>query len=294
MAIGNPLNYLTSTVTAGIVSAIGRSINIIRDADGYEIESFIQTDAAINPGNSGGALVDLTGAVIGINSAIATNGFSASYIGYGFAVPSNNVRKIVEDIMEYGNVQQGILGIRGNDVNAAISQQFDLDISQGVFVGDVDSGSGAALAGIKQGDVIRQVDNIEIRKMSDLTGYLGSKRPKDVVNVKIIRDGKERELSVELAKYETFAIDAIGLEITNATKTDLQEYNAGNGVKISRALKGDQQSQALIGIIITKINDQKVNNIDDVKKVLNNKNASEPISVTFVNQEGQEKTYIWQ
>ncbi len=287
LAVGNPFN-LTSTVTAGIVSAKARDLNAY---DGTP-QSFIQTDAAINPGNSGGALVNIDGKLIGINTAITSQ--TGSYIGYGFAVPSNNVRKIVEDIMEYGNVQQGILGIRGNDVNAAISQQFDLDISQGVFVGDVDSGSGAALAGIKQGDVIRQVDNIEIRKMSDLTGYLGSKRPKDVVNVKIIRDGKERELSVELAKYETFAIDAIGLEITNATKTDLQEYNAGNGVKISRALKGDQQSQALIGIIITKINDQKVNNIDDVKKVLNNKNASEPISVTFVNQEGQEKTYIWQ
>lgn len=286
LAVGNPFN-LTSTVTAGIVSAKARDLNAY---DGTP-QSFIQTDAAINPGNSGGALVNIDGKLIGINTAITSQ--TGSYIGYGFAVPSNNARKIVEDIMEYGNVQQGILGIRGNDVNPVITKQFDLTTSQGVFVGSVDSESGAAKAGIKQGDVIRQIDNIEIRKMSDLTGYLGSKRPKDVVIIKVIREGRERELAVELAKYETFAITAIGLEVTNASKADLQEYNAKNGVKISRALKGDKQSQALIGIIITKINDQQVSDIDDVKRAIKIKNPSEPISVTFVNKEGKEQTYIW-
>lgn len=286
LAVGNPFN-LTSTVTAGIVSAKARDLNAY---DGTP-QSFIQTDAAINPGNSGGALVNIDGKLIGINTAITSQ--TGSYIGYGFAVPSNNARKIVEDIMEYGNVQQGILGIRGNDVNPVITKQFDLTTSQGVFVGSVDSESGAAKAGIKQGDVIRQIDNIEIRKMSDLTGYLGSKRPKDVVKIKVIREGRERELAVELAKYETFAITAIGLEVTNASKADLQEYKTKYGVKISRALKGDKQSQALIGIIITKINDQQVSDIDDVKRAINTKNPSEPISVTFVNKEGKEQTYIW-
>ncbi len=286
LAVGNPFN-LTSTVTAGIVSAKARDLNAY---DGTP-QSFIQTDAAINPGNSGGALVNIDGKLIGINTAITSQ--TGSYIGYGFAVPSNNAKKIVEDIMEYGNVQQGILGIRGNDVNSIITKQFDLTTSQGVFVGDVDSGSGAAKGGIKQGDVIKQIDNIEIRKMSDLTGYLGSKRPKDVVNVKIIREGKERELAVELAKYETYAITAIGLEVTNATKEDLKEYKTTNGVKISRALKGDKQSQALIGIIITKINNLKIYDIDDVKRAIDIKSPSEPISVTFVNVEGKEQTYIW-
>ncbi|WP_010227743.1 trypsin-like peptidase domain-containing protein [Gillisia marina] len=286
LAVGNPFN-LTSTVTAGIVSAKARDLNAY---DGSP-QSFIQTDAAINPGNSGGALVDIDGKLVGINTAITSQ--TGSYIGYGFAVPSNNARKIVEDIMEYGNVQQGILGIKGQNVNQIISKQFDLPTSQGVIVADVDSGSGAALAGIKQGDVIRRIDNIEIRKMSDLTGYLGSKRPKDVVNVKVIRDGKEREVAVKLVKYETFAIQQIGLEVANASKAELREYNTSNGVKISRALKGDKQSQALIGIIITKINNQKVNDIEDVKRVLNSKNSSEPISVTFVNKEGKEQTYIW-
>lgn len=286
LAVGNPFN-LTSTVTAGIVSAKARDLNTY---DGSP-QSFIQTDAAINPGNSGGALVNIAGELIGINTAITSQ--TGSYIGYGFAVPSNNARKIVEDIMEYGNVQQGILGIRGVDVNPLISKQLDLSTSQGVIVGDVDSGSGASLAGIKQGDVIRQIDNIEIRKMSDLTGYLGSKRPKDVVKVKIIREGKEREIDVKLEKYETFAITAIGLEVTNTSKADLNEYNTSNGVKISRALKNDKQSQALIGIIITKINNQEVNNVEDVKRVVNSNTSEEPISVTFVNKEGKEQTYIW-
>lgn len=286
LAVGNPFN-LTSTVTAGIVSAKARDLN---SYDGSP-QSFIQTDAAINPGNSGGALVNIAGELIGINTAITSQ--TGSYIGYGFAVPSNNARKIVEDIMEYGNVQQGILGIKGIDVNQIISKELDLTTSQGVIVGEVESGSGAALAGIIKGDVIRQIDNIEIRKMSDLTGYLGSKRPKDVVKVKIIRDGENRELAVKLTKYETFAIQEIGLEVTNATKSDLREYNTTNGVKISRALKGDKQSQALIGIIITKINDQKVNDVEEVKRVLNSKNSSEPISVTFVNKQGKEQTYIW-
>ncbi|WP_026837908.1 S1C family serine protease [Gillisia sp. JM1] len=286
LAVGNPFN-LTSTVTAGIVSAKARDLN----TNNASPQSFIQTDAAINPGNSGGALVNIAGELIGINTAITSQ--TGSYIGYGFAVPSNNARKIVEDIMEYGNVQQGILGIRGQDVNQFISKQSDLSTSQGVIVEDVDSGSGAALAGIKQGDVIRQIDNIEIRKMSDLTGYLGSKRPKDVVKVKILRDGREKEVDVKLAKYETFAITAIGLEVTNTSKADLKEYNTSNGVKISRALKNDKQSQALIGIIITKINSQKVSSVEDVKGIINSNTSEEPISITFVNKEGKEQTYIW-
>jgi len=286
LAVGNPFN-LTSTVTAGIVSAKARDFN---SNDGTP-QSYIQTDAAINPGNSGGALVNINGELIGINTAITSQ--TGSYIGYGFAVPSNNARKVVEDLIEYGNVQQGILGIRGSDVNENISNEFGLGISQGVYVGDVDQGSGAFTSGIKKGDVIRQIDNIEVRKMSDLSGYIGSKRPDDVVNVKILRDGEEQNLQVKLTKYETFSIEPIGLEITNASKPDLKEYGVNNGVKISRALKGDAQSQALIGIIITKIDDIKVNSVSEVRKIMNSRNASEPISVTFVNPEGIEQTYIW-
>ncbi|MGM0391663.1 MAG: trypsin-like peptidase domain-containing protein [Bacteroidota bacterium] len=286
LAVGNPFN-LTSTVTAGIVSAKARDLNA---GDGSP-QSFIQTDAAINPGNSGGALVNINGELIGINTAITSQ--TGSYIGYGFAVPSNNARKIVEDLIEFGNVQQGILGIRGADVSPPISKQFGLDVSQGVYVSDVDSGSGAAISGIKEGDVIRQIDNIEVRKMSDLTGYINTKRPDDVVDVKVIRNGKERTLKVPLTKYETYVIKPIGLEVANTSKTELENFNTKNGVKIIRSLSRDKQSQALVGIIITKIDDQRVSNVSDVEEILNQRDPSDPISVTFVNTKGQEQTYIW-
>lgn len=286
LAVGNPFN-LTSTVTAGIVSAKARDLNA---GDGSP-QSFIQTDAAINPGNSGGALVNINGELIGINTAITSQ--TGSYIGYGFAVPSNNARKIVEDLIEFGNVQQGILGIRGADVSPPISQKFELNVSQGVYVHDVDSGSGAAVSGIKTGDVIRQIDNIEVRKMSDLTGYINTKRPDDVVEVKIIRNGKERSLKVPLTKYETYVIKPIGLEVANASKAELNNFKIQSGVKIIRTLSKDKQSQALVGIIITRLDDQKVSDVSDVEKILNKKDPSEPISVTFVNAQGEEQTYIW-
>lgn len=286
LAVGNPFN-LTSTVTAGIVSAKARDLNV---GDGTP-QSFVQTDAAINPGNSGGALVNINGELIGINTAITS--LTGSYVGYGFAVPSNNVRKIVEDIMEYGNVQQGILGIRGADMNPSISEEFNLNLSQGVFVSEVESGSGAAKAGLKAQDIIRQIDHIEIKTMSDLTGYINTKQPEDLVLVKVFRGGEEKEIKVKLTKYEVYTIQPIGLEVTNATKQDLNEFRAKNGVKISGALAGDAPSRALIGIIITKIDNKEVSNIEDVKKILSIKDPSEPISITFVNPEGEEKTYIW-
>lgn len=286
LAVGNPFN-LTSTVTAGIISAKARDL----PTSDRSPRSYIQTDAAINPGNSGGALVNINGELIGINTAITSQ--TGSYVGYGFAVPSNNVRKIVEDIMEFGNVQQSILGIRGQDLNTGLSKQRDIPVSQGVLVGDVDSESGAAIAGIRANDVILQIDNIQVRKMADLTGYIGSKRPDDLVKVKILRNGKERELEVKLSKYETYAITPIGLEVTNASRADLKRNNIEQGVKISRALKGDKQSQALIGILITKIDNQVVSNVSDVKKILKNKDMNEPLSVTFVDREGKEQTYIW-
>src|SRR5690606_2308449 len=235
------------TVTAGIVSAKARDLA----TTDMTPQSFIQTDAAINPGNSGGALVNINGELVGINTAITSQ--TGSYVGYGFAVPSNNVRKIVEDIMEFGNVQQSKLGIQPVDLNSNIAKKLELSVSQGVLVGLVHSESGAAIAGIKENDIIRQIDNIEVRKVSDLTGYIDSKRPDDIVKLRVLRDGREREFNVKLSKYETYAITSIGLEVANASKEDLKRFNAKNGVRISRALKGDRQSAALVGIIITRI-----------------------------------------
>ncbi|HKJ49336.1 MAG TPA: trypsin-like peptidase domain-containing protein, partial [Christiangramia sp.] len=210
LAVGNPFN-LKSTVTAGIISAKARDLNMRDNSP----QSFIQTDAAINPGNSGGALVNINGELIGINTAISSP--SGSYIGYAFAVPSNNARKIVEDIMEFGDVQQGILGIRGRSLNNEIIREYDLNTSQGVMVAEVTPGSGAEKSGIRQKDIIRKIDNIDINKFSDLTGYINSKRPGDEVLVKLMRDGKEREVNVELTKLDTYRMVALGLEVANAS-----------------------------------------------------------------------------
>lgn len=280
LAVGNPFN-LTSTVTAGIISAKSRDLGM-----GSGPSSFIQTDAAINPGNSGGALVNINGELIGINTAITSQ--TGSYVGYAFAVPSNNARKIVEDILEFGDVQQGILGIRG--VQAA---RADVDVSEGVFVSEVEEESGAHKAGIREGDVIRQIDNVRIRNFADLTGYISSKRPGDVVNVNVLRNGNEKSLNVRLTKYDTYQIQAIGLEVTNASASELRRNKVTNGVKITRGLTPQMQSEQLTGTIITAIDNKEVNNIDDVRRIMNNRNTGDPITVTFVGPNGEKQKYVW-
>lgn len=284
LAVGNPFN-LTSTVTAGIISAKSRDLGM-----DSSVSSFIQTDAAINPGNSGGALVNTRGELIGINTAITSQ--TGSYVGYAFAVPSNNARKIVEDILEFGDVQQGILGIRGNQVSR-LPAEIEVNTTEGVYVAQVEQGSGADKAGIRKGDVINQIDNVEIRKFSDLTGYIGSKRPDDVVEVKVLRNGEEKTLRVKLTKFETFQIKAIGLEITNASPEDLAKNKASNGVKITRGLTPQMQSERLTGTIITAIDNIPVENIEDVKQVMARRNPSDPISVTFVAPNGEKQKYVW-
>lgn len=174
LAVGNPFN-LTSTVTAGIISAKGRNL----DEEGTQMQSYIQTDAAINPGNSGGALVNTNGELIGINAAITSR--TGNYIGYSFAIPSNNARKIVEDIMEYGNVKQAILGIMGSTMNPEKAQMDGLSLSQGVLVAS--TSDGALKAGMKKGDIITDIDGVKIRKMSDLSSYIKTKRPNEKVKV---------------------------------------------------------------------------------------------------------------
>ncbi len=286
LAVGNPFN-LKSTVTAGIISATARDLNTY-DATP---QSFIQTDAAINPGNSGGALVNIKGELVGINTAITSQ--TGSYIGYAFAVPSNITRKIVEDIMEYGDVQKGILGIRGGSITPAAAEEFGLNTSQGVYVAEVTSGSGAEKAGIKKGDVIRQIDDITINKFSDLTGYINSKRPDDEVRVTILRKGKKRDLNVRLTKNEIYRVDSIGLEVANATQEELDAYNTPNGVKISRTLMSNLPSEELVGTIIIAINNQKVYNIKDVERIMNNRKTSESIVVSFIDRNGEKQRVVW-
>lgn len=286
LAVGNPFN-LKSTVTAGIVSAKARDLNVYDSSP----QSFIQTDAAINPGNSGGALVNINGELIGINTAITSP--SGSYIGYAFAVPSNNARKIVEDIMEYGDVQKGILGIRGGTLNEQISNDRNLNISQGVIVGAVTPGSGAEKSGIQEFDVIRKIDEIEIAKFSDLTGYINSKRPGDIVKVHLIRNGESKTVEIKLTKLETYSLPTLGFEVANTTKEELKKYNAPNGVRISRMLTDDLPSSELIGGIISEINNKKVNSIGDVEQIMENRKKSNPIVITYHNLKGEKQRMIW-
>lgn len=286
LAVGNPFN-LKSTVTAGIISAKARNL----DPYDRSPQSFIQTDAAINPGNSGGALVNINGELIGINTAITSP--SGSYIGYAFAVPSNNARKIVEDIMEYGNVQQGILGIRGGSVTAESMSDLKLSTSQGVVVGDVTAGSGAEKAGIKTNDVIRQIDNVRINKFSDLTGYINTKRPGDEVMVKLNRNGSEKEVRVKLTKLDSYPIPSIGLEVANATAKELEKFKTSYGVKINKTLSENLPENELVGTIITEINNQSVSNIRDVENILEKRTNGEPIVITYVDREGSKQRMIW-
>lgn len=286
LAVGNPFN-LTSTVTAGIVSAKARDLN---EFDGNP-QSFIQTDAAVNRGNSGGALVNINGELIGINTAISSE--TGSYVGYSFAVPSNNAKKVIEDIMEFGDVQQGILGIRGGNLNSKSAIEYGVDETQGVYVAGIEKGSGADKSGIQENDIINQIDGLNVTKFSDLTGYLGSKRPGEVVQVKVVRNGGEKIIPVTLVKLETYEIDSLGLEVKNASTSDLIARGAENGVIVTRSLTRDIAQYNLTGVLITKINDIKISSIDDVKRSITNNNFGAPIKITFMKQNGELNTFIF-
>ena len=258
LAVGNPFN-LTSTVTAGIVSAKGRSINIMQNNSEnniFPIESFIQTDAAVNPGNSGGALVNTKGELVGINTAITSE--TGSYIGYSFAVPSNNARKIIEDIIEYGNVQRVILGIGGGNLNTRFANELGIDETEGVYVNTVEKGSGAEISGVEKGDIITGIDSQKVSKFSDLVGYLGSKHPNDVVNLEILRNSNKKNIAVKLIKLETYKLDYLGLEIKNLNAKELENYGLEYGVKISNTLNENLKEYGLEGTIIIKLNEKKI------------------------------------
>lgn len=280
LAVGNPFN-LTSTVTAGIISAKGRNLN----EGGKKLQSFIQTDAAVNPGNSGGALVNIEGELIGINTAITSQ--TGSYIGYSFAIPSNNARKIVEDLMEYGNVKYAILGISGNTVNADIAKQLGHSLSQGVFVAEVSQG--AKKAGLKSEDLIIEIDGIKVRKMSDLTSYIGTKRPGDQVEIVYLRNKKKNKTSVKLTEYDVYILEVAGLELINADENYLKQFNTKTGVRIaqatSRYIKIPQDQYIIVGI-----DGKKVKTVDEIRRIIKNKNQYEKTHITFQNRQGQQET----
>lgn len=285
LAVGNPFN-LNSTVTAGIISAKSR------DLSGKNLQSFIQTDAAVNPGNSGGALVNTNGDLIGINTAISSQ--TGSYIGYSFAVPSNIARKIVNDIMEYGNVQNGILGVVGGALNSRAAEELGTDTTEGFYVSEVQEDTGAKKAGILSGDIIKKIDNVNINKFSDLTGYLKTKSPDDTVNVTLLRNGDEETLLVTLLKPSTYVVNTIGF-VKNASEKDLKRYNAEYGVKISKFDENYKpywnKNGVEKGSIITKINGKKLYSIEDAQKALKTRNFNEPLQIEVINKQGEKVVY---
>ncbi|MBR9758471.1 MAG: PDZ domain-containing protein [Algicola sp.] len=288
LAVGNPFN-LTSTVTAGIISAKSR------DLSGQNYQSFIQTDAAVNPGNSGGALVNANGDLVGINTAISSQ--TGSYIGYSFAVPSNIARKVVEDIMEFGNVQNGILGVSGISLNSKYADEFGVPTSEGFYVSEVEMGSGADVAGIAKGDVIKKLDDIQISKFADLKGYLSTKRPNDVINVTLLRANENIEIiPVKLVKNQTAILPIIG-RVKNASEKELKKLNLSKGIKISqlnpRYERNWKSNGVETGSIITAINDKDVNDVDVAKQIIENKAYNEPLKFEIINKYGKKETFYW-
>ena len=257
LAIGNPFN-LNSTVTAGIISAKSRDLN----KNDQKNQSFIQTDAAVNMGNSGGALVNTRGELIGINTAIST--LSGGFEGYSFAVPSNIAQKVFEDLVEYGSIQKGLLGIRGGAITPEFIAQENLTETEGVYISSISKGMGADLAGLKTGDVIQAVDGKKIREFSDLTGYLESKRPGDKVEVTYSRDGRVKTANVLLKKLNIGYLGDMSME--NLSEKELKEMSLDHGVRVIDS--GRYLSRRIeAGNIITQINDTPIHSIEDVNAI---------------------------
>lgn len=284
LAVGNPFN-LTSTVTAGIVSAKARSLSVARN------QSFIQTDAAVNPGNSGGALVNTNGDLIGINTAITSQ--TGSYVGYSFAVPSNIAKKVVDDLLEFGNVQKGILGVSALPANSREAAELGIDEIQGVYISAISDGSGAEDAGLQERDVIKQVDNVRVTKFSELTGYLSAKRPGDQVEVTIDRNGKNMVVPVILKKNEIIDVPIMNFRIKNLSKKDKAEFKLNKGVKIidvpQRYLNYD-----LVGKVIIKVDNEDVDNIDDAENVFSKISKYGKTSITLMDKNGERERLIFQ
>ena len=284
LAVGNPFN-LTSTVTAGIVSAKSRDINILEN-DPFtglnSIESFIQTDAAVNPGNSGGALVNTKGELVGINAAIKSN--TGSFAGYSFAIPSNIVKKVVDDLIEFGTVQRAFIGINIQNINDEIAEEKNLESRAGVYVGGLAEKGSAKEAGIKEGDIVTHVNGIEVDNVTELQAKVGEYRPGDEINVKIIRDNEELNKKVVLRNYEgntKMVCDSenqifkkLGAKFEELEKDELKELEIENGIKVSELFNGKLKIAGVReGFIITHVGNEKITSIDEFIEILQNKSG---------------------
>ncbi len=272
LAVGNPYN-LTSTVTAGIISAKARNIDILRGQ--FAIESFLQTDAAVNPGNSGGALVDTQGNLVGINTAIASR--TGAYSGNSFAIPVSIVKKVVGDLMEYGIVQRAFLGVTIQDVTQELANENNLNNTNGVYINSITEEGSAKSAGIKKGDVIMSVNNVPVNNVSELQEQISRFRPNDNVGISVIRDGKEKHFDVTLRNREgntnvvkkSESLNLLGGSFEPVSKEDMKKLGIDHGVKITSLTAGKLLKAGVReGFVITQINNKPVKTVEDIKNVL--------------------------
>ena len=284
LAVGNPFN-LTSTVTAGIVSAKARSL------DTRSNQSFIQTDAAVNPGNSGGALVNTNGDLIGINTAISSR--TGSYVGYSFAVPSNIAKKVIDDILEYGNVQKGVLGINVAPVNTPYAIEKGLNEIEGVYISGIVEDSGAEEADLQEGDVVKMIDKIKIKKYPDLTGYLSTKRPGDTVEMLIDRDNEQLTVEVTLKERQTIIVPEMGMEVKNLSDKDKKRFKTKIGVKIT-GVPERYRGYGLDGKVIISVDDTDIENITDAKNAFGAISRYGKTVITMLNEDGERERLIFQ
>ncbi|MCR5646309.1 MAG: trypsin-like peptidase domain-containing protein [Bacteroidales bacterium] len=288
LAVGNPFN-LTSTVTAGIVSAKARNIGIL--GEGSNVESFIQTDAAVNRGNSGGALVNTRGELIGINAAIASH--TGSYEGYSFAIPSNIVRKVVDDLLMYGETQRAYLGIQIAEMNADLAQKSGMGDIKGVYVAGASEGGAAQKAGIRAGDVVVGINGNDVNTTTQLTEIVNQYRPGDKINVDVIREGSHRSFEVGLLneagstdvvkKGENFYNATFGLVLQPISKEEMNNLRINNGLKIVEIRQGAFQGAGVEGFIITTINGKAVNSKSELEAALKNRGRKTYIEGLYPN-----------
>ncbi|NTW23913.1 MAG: Do family serine endopeptidase [Lentimicrobium sp.] len=292
LAVGNPFN-LTSTVTAGIVSAKARNINILGSPDGSTIESFIQTDAAVNRGNSGGALVNTRGELVGINAAIASG--TGFYAGYSFAIPVNIVRKVASDIIEFGTIQRGFLGVSIRELDSKLADEEGISDIRGVFVADISEGGAAQVAGIKPGDIIVNIEGIAVNSTSELLELIGQHRPGDKVNLAVKRGNKDmdftvtlknREGNVSLVKREDVDIQSVlGASLTPVPEKILSDLELDYGVQVSVLRDGKLRNAGVRqGFIITGVDGKPVKNIDDLTSTLANKKGGVLVEGIYPNR----------
>ncbi len=298
LAVGNPYN-LTSTVTAGIVSAKARQLGIISNASQMGIESFIQTDAAVNPGNSGGALVNTRGELVGINTAIASQ--TGSYSGNSFAIPVTIVQKVIADLKEFGYVQRALLGVRIQEITSELAKEKGLGKIEGVYIAGVDEPGGAAAAGIKEGDVVTAVNNIPVNSISELQEQISKYRPNDQVNVTVIRDKKTQQFTVTLRNIEGDTqilrgdpTSILGAKFEEVPQKDKKNLGINSGVKVKDVGQGKLRSLGIRnGFIITAINDKPVNSTSDVQAILNSIESKGRVLINGIYPNGQVTYYVF-